>query len=171
MAKCVFRSDRMFGTRVESGLVSLKYMGAGSTETEIENGNVVLLDGLLATDSVIKDREVFKAKTPAADSDASKIAVVAGVELFKDGLAHDLAEYTNEAGKITRGYILHSNDIFSITADGIAADAPAVGNIIELQAGTKLKAVENATSGSTVIGKIIEKSTEDGREYFAILVD
>lgn len=43
----VFRSDLMSGTDVAADLVSVKYMGAGSTETAIDNGCVVKLDGLM----------------------------------------------------------------------------------------------------------------------------
>ena len=39
----IVRTDLMFGTQVNSGLRSFKYMGAGSTETAIDNGNPISL--------------------------------------------------------------------------------------------------------------------------------
>ena len=47
MAYGVVRTDRMYGTDVGAGLVSVKYMGSdGSTATEIQNGSVVKLGDL-----------------------------------------------------------------------------------------------------------------------------
>ena len=68
----VIRTDRMFGTDNRAGLVSVKYMGSGSTETAIENGNIVKLDGLMAD-----EREIYKGVTPAANSKLNEIGIVA----------------------------------------------------------------------------------------------
>lgn len=68
----VVRTDLMSGTDVRSGLVSLKYMGAaGSTPTAIQNGSVVLLDGLLDS-----EREIYKAKDIVTGSETLKEIVL-----------------------------------------------------------------------------------------------
>ena len=109
MAYGVFRSDLMTGTNVGADLVSLKYMGSGSTATAIENGCVVALDGLMTG-----EREVWKAVTPAANTDKNKIVIVASPEVMYDERKKNLDEFINEAGTIARGYIPHSRDIFSV---------------------------------------------------------
>lgn len=164
MAHGVIRLDRMWATENHGGVVSFKY-SPSSTDTAIDNGNVVLLGALSST-----DREVFIAGTPAATSPIDGVVLVTSVETFKDGLKHDLADFENKAGAIARGHRFHSGDIFSLTADCFAS-TPAVDNLVELAAGTKLSPVSSATSGSTVVGKIIEKDTADGRDFFVVLVD
>jgi hypothetical protein len=82
-----------------------------------------------------------------------------------------LDEFINEAGKVCRGYRLHKGDIFSVTKDGLdGVETPAVGNIVELKAGTKLNVVASATSGSTPVGKIIAVDVVGRHTYYAILV-
>lgn len=153
MAYCVVRTDRMHGTENSADLVSVRYSPSG-TNTAIENGNVVLL-GALDT----SNREVYVGATPAANSALSKIALIATPELMADERKKRLDDFRNEAGKISRGYMLRSGDIFSITAAGvtpISGTAPAVGQVVELQADTKLKLVASLTSGSTQVGSVVE---------------
>ena len=166
----IVRTDLMFGTQVNSGLRSFKYMGAGSTETAIDNGHVVKLDSIIVdSEGKVNDREVWKAVTPAADTALNDLVLVAGVELHYDERKHALKEYTNEAGKIVRGYVLHSNDIFSVTAEALdgVTDQTAVGAGIELQASTKLKV--NASAASP-IAKLIDIEVIDGVKYYVIEV-
>lgn len=171
MAYAVIRTDRMYGTAVAPNLVSLKYMGAGTTtqntvETEIENGNVVKLVGLM-TD----EREVYKGVTPAANTALGDIVLVAAPEVLYDERKKNLDEFINEAGKVIRGYRLHEHDIFSVTAEALSAAATiAVGNVVELQAGTKMKVVASATSGSTKVGEIIAIEQAGRYTYYVIEV-
>lgn len=166
MAKyAVVRTDNMFGTDVRAGLVSLKYMGAeGSTPTEIQNGSVVLLDSLMEG-----EREVFKAKDPTGNEAMKDIALVASPEVMYDERKRNLDEFVNETGKIARGYHLHNGDFFSVTAEALDG-SPSVGNVVELQAGPKLKVVGSATSGKTTIGTIHAIETAGRYKYYVVKV-
>lgn len=172
----VVRTDNMFGTDVRAGLVSIKYIvttGSGTdqdpyvhTPTEIENGNVLkvgpLMDG---------EREIFEGSAPAANTELKDVVLVATPELMYDERKHNLDDFINEAGKPCRGYRLHKGDIFSVTAEALTAAADIeVGNIVELQAGTKLKVVSSPTNNSTQVGKVIHIETVGRYTYYAILV-
>ena len=160
----VVRTDNLRGTDVRAGLVSIKYI-VSNTETAIENGNVLLVGPLMDG-----EREIFQGSAVAADSPLSKVVLIATPELMYDKV--DLTEFINPAGKPCRGYYLHSGDIFSVTKEALAgAAAPAVGNVVELAAGTKLNVAASATSGSTAVGKIIAIDTVGRLTYYAIQVD
>jgi hypothetical protein len=152
MAYAIFRSDLMWATKNPAGIVNLKYSPSG-TDTPIENGNVVLL-GNLDTN----ERDVFIASTPAANSAIGSIAIVAEPEVNVDEREKNLNQFRNPAGAVVRGYKLHSGDMFSVTSDAVTpiiGTAPAANQIVELQAGTKLKLVTTPTSTSTQIGTVI----------------
>lgn len=160
----VIRTDLMSGTDVAADLVSLKYMGSGAAAAEIDNGCVVKLDGLMSG-----EREVWKAVTPAADTSLDQIAIVATPEVMYDERKRNLDEYVNEADSIARGYIPRSRNIFSVTADVLdAAVAITVGNIVELQAGVKLKVVASATASATTVGEIIAIERAGRYTYYVI---
>lgn len=166
MAYAVVRTDKMIGTDVRSELVSVRYQPS-DVPTDIENGNVVKL-GALETGS----REIYKGDTPAADDDITAIVLVATPEVMYDERKRNLDEFINEAGTIARGYRLHKHDIFSVTKEALdGAETPKVGDVVELKAGTKLNvkaAATGATSGSTVIGSIIDKNIVGRYTYYAI---
>lgn len=169
MAKhAVVRTDLMDGTDVKGQLVSVKYMGAdGATPTEIDNGNVLKIESFIDG-----EREVYAGVTPAADTAITDIVLVASVEVMYDERKKNLDEYVNEADKICRGYRLRHGNIFSVTKealDGVAS--PAVGNIVELKAGTKFNVAASATSNSTQVGKIIEIENTGRYTYYAIKID
>lgn len=167
MAHGVIRTDNMLGTTVGTHLVSFKYQPSG-TDTAIDNGNVVLIGDLLTG-----EREVHKADTPAKNSALGKIAIVASVEVMYDEHKKNLDDYYNEAGKICRGFYLHSKDVFSVTADAldIGSDVtPAVGSIVELIAGTKLSVVATLTQGSTQVGTIVEIQKSGRYTYYTIQI-
>lgn len=163
----VIRTDLMSGTDVAADLVSLRYMGAdGETETAIDNGCVVKLDGLMAG-----EREVWKGVTPAANTPIDQIAIVASVEMMYDERKKNLEDYFNEEGKICRGYIPRSRNIFSVTAEALnigASVTAGVGSLVELMAGEKLNVVATATTGSTQIGKIIAVEKAGRYTYYVI---
>ena len=172
MAKyAVVRTDKLWGTDDRAGMASAKYMGSGSAATAIENGNVVKLSELLAIDATAGtyEREIYKAVTPAANDSLEVIGLVATPEVMYDETKKDLELFRNEAGEIARVYRLHHGDIFSVTAEAIQGTASR-GSIIELQAGTKLKAVSSATSGSTTIGKCIEVAPAGKYTFYVIEV-
>lgn len=165
MAYGVVRTDNMFGTDVRAGLVSIKYIVDGA-ETAIENGNVLKVGALMAG-----EREIFAGAAPAANDALNEIVLIASPEVMYDERKRNLDEFINEAGKACRGYRLHNGDIFSVTKDALdGVDAPAVGNVVELKAGTKLNVAATATSGSTVVGKIIAVDVVGRYTYYAILV-
>ena len=167
MAYGVVRTDKMMATDVRSMLESVKYMGAGSTATAIDNGNVVKLDGSLMTG----EREIKKGVTPAANDALDAIVLIASPEVMYDERKRNLDEFQNEAGKVCRGYHLHSGDIFSVTKDALdGAATPAVGNVVELKAGIKLNVAASATGGSTVVGKIIAVDVVGRYTYYVIQV-
>lgn len=168
----VVRTDDMAGTDVRALMESVKYMGSGSTATAIDNGNVVKVDGTLMTG----EREVLKGVTPDANTAISEILLIASPELMYDERKRNLDEFQNEAGAICRGYRLHSGDIFSVTADALAfntdeATDGKVESIVELKAATKLNVkVTSATSGSTVVGKVVAKDVVGRYTYYVIRV-
>ncbi len=159
----VIRTDRMYGTDVGANLVSVKYMGAGTTETAIDNGCVVKLDGLMEG-----EREIFKGVTPEAGTPATKIAIIATPEVMYDERKKNLDEYENEAGTVCRGYIPHSGDIFSVTKEDLDASGDiAVGNTVEVQADVKLKVSASATNA---LGKVIAIEKAGRYTYYVIQV-
>lgn len=169
MAYAVVRTDKLTGTDDRARLVSVRYQPVDSTSnenvaTEIENGNFVLLAGL--EDGA---REIYVGVEPTASSALTEVVLIASPEVMYDERKKSLDEFINVAGKAARGYRLHSNDIFSVTADALDG-TPAKGKIVELQGDTKAKVVASATSGSTVIGKIIDVNVVGRYTYYAIEV-
>lgn len=164
----VVRTDLMFSTDARSGLVTVEYMGSdGATPTDIDNGNVVLLDKLADGES-----EIFIGKDVEAGSVFNDVALIATPEVMYDERKRNLDEYVNEAGDVSRGYRLHNGDIFAVTKDALTGEeTPAVGNVVELEAGTKLKISKAATEGSTTIGNILSVEKEGRYTYYTILVN
>lgn len=162
----VVRTDKMFGTDNRAGLCSVRYQDAEGKYLEIQNGSVLLLNGL-EKDS----REVYKGVVPTAKSALADIVLVASPEVMYDERLRNLDEYINEAGKISRGYHLHVGDIFGVTKEALAGvEKPAVGNAVELMAGTKFNVAASATSGSTQVGKIIDINVVGRYTYYVIEV-
>jgi len=172
MAYGVVRTDKLMGTDVRSMLESVKYMGSGSTETAIDNGNVVKVDGTLMTG----EREIKKGVTPAATDALDSIVLIATPEVMYDERKRNLDEFRNDAGKICRGYHLHSGDIFSVTADAVAFNTNEstdgkVGSVVELKADIKLNIkTGSATPSSTVVGSVIAIDVVGRYTYYVIQV-
>lgn len=166
----VCRTDLLWATLNGAGLASVEFAtksGSTYTPADLDNGSLVVLDGL-------KDgeREIYHAIAPTASSKIGEIYLVCAPEVMYDERLNDLADFYNEAGTPARGYLLHTGDVFSVTAealDGVTA-ATKAGNIVEAQAGTKAKVVSTATSGSTTIGKIIAVETVGTRKYYVVRV-
>ena len=166
MAHGVVRTDLLSSTDVRSKLTSVRYQPSG-VKAPIDNGNVVLV-GKLENGS----RTVRKGLIPSANSDIKSIALIATPEVEYDEHIHSLKDFFNKPGAICRGYILHKLDVFSVTIDALdASGTPSVGDIAELESGTKIKIVSEATSGSTTIGKIIDVNNVGGLTYYVIQVD
>ena len=168
MAYAVVRTDAMAGTDVRGQLVSVKYMGAdGATPTAIENGNVLKIGALMTG-----EREIYIGGAVAANDKIDDIVLIASPEGVYDERKRNLDDFVNEAGKACRGYHIHSGDTFSVTAEALSGTGtPAVGNIVELAAGTKLAFAASATTGSTKVGRIIAVDVVGRYTYYAIKVD
>lgn len=162
----VVRTDRLLGITNHAGIVSAKYY-VDTTATAIENGNVVKLAGLIDG-----EREIYKAVAPAANTALEEIVLVATPELMYDERKRALDEFINEAGRPVRGYRLHSGDIFSVTAAALSTSLTKIekGNVVELQAGTKLKVTASLTANSTKVGKIADINVVGPYTYYAIEV-
>ena len=164
----VIRTDLMAATDVRGGasLVSVRYQPS-SVKTAIDNGNVVLLNGLETG-----EREIYKGATPAANSPLEDIVIIASPEVMYDERLRNLEDFYNEAGKVARGYHLHQNDVFSVTKDALdGASEPAVSDVVELKAGVKLNVASSLTPSSTRVGTIIAIESEKHRTYYVIKVD
>lgn len=168
MAYAIVRTDLMTGTDDRAHLVSFKYKKSDAL-AEIENGNVVVLNGLYEDEGVIEDREVWEAGDMTAETPVHDLVLVASVETDDDDAYADLAEYINEAGHICRGYRLHSGNVFSVTAEALTG-TPKKGSIIEAAAGTKLAAVDSATGSTTEVGKVIAVEVVNNDTYYVIAV-
>lgn len=165
MTYAVIRTDLMAGTNVASYLRSVKYL-VGTTPTAIENGNVVKLGDLMTG-----EREIFAATAPAANDALGTIAIIATPEVNYDERKKSLTDFINPADAPCRAYIIQKGDIFSVTIDALGGKAaPAVGDVVELAASTKLNIAAAATTGSTVIGKIIAVETAGALTYYVIRV-
>lgn len=154
MAHAILTTSNMMGTHIPSMLVNMKLAA------EVDNGNVVAI-GALADG----EKEAFVASKPTVTTPLTGVALIAAPELFTDERIKNLDQWVNEAGKIVRGYRLHTGDEFGLTADGFDG-TPAIGNAVELQASYKLKTVASATASSTQVGTIIAQDNK----YFIVRV-
>lgn len=162
MAKkyCVVRTDRMYGTDVAPGLRSLRFYGADGKVAEVENGVIAHLEGL--EDG---QREVHKAVAATAGADLTECALIAAPEVMYDERLRNLEDFINEAGKAVRGYILHCNDEFSVTAEGfVGGSVPAMGAEVGIGADGKIDAA------GTGLGKCSHIETVGRYTYYTILV-
>lgn len=171
----VVRTDRMAGTDARNMLISIEYLGAdGATPTAIDNGNVLKVGALVShgtAPDITYEREVFVGAAAAANDAVDDIVLVATPEVMYDERLHNLDDFYNEAGKIARAYRLHKGDIFSVTKEALDGKAvPAIGDVVELKAGTKLNVAASATSGSTQVGKIMAVDVVGRYTYYVVLV-
>ena len=166
MAHAVIRKDRMYGTDVAPALVSLKFVDGNGAFADIDNGNVVKLDGLMTG-----ERELYKAVAPTAGTALSDIVIVGTNEILYDERKKNLDEFFNPAGVAALGYRPHKGDMFGVTAEALDTAAAIVkGDIVELQADTKLKVVKTATNGSTQVGVIADINKAGRYTYYVVEV-
>lgn len=164
MAHAVVRTDKMYGTDNRTGMVSVAI-----TENDgIDNGCVAILGDLVSG-----KREVYAITEPTASSDFNSVVLLDTPEVNSDPRKYALDAHYNKKGDIARAYRLHKGDIFSVTKEALAAsdfDAVAAGDVVELKADYVLNVVSSATSGSTVIGKILGVETAGAHKFFVIEV-
>lgn len=164
MAKhAVLRTDNMDGTVLGEDLVSGKYLPS-DTETDIDNGNVVVIGDL-----VEGEREIRELDTPTASTNLWDCGVTGTPEVMKELPYNTLDEFYNKAGEIVRVYRFKPNKVFSVTREAFTTGVDAqlkVGGIVELMAGTKFNCVASATASTTQVGKIIAVEGE----YYVIQI-
>lgn len=161
----IINTELVTGTDVRSQLRSVRYgtvSGTDFTPKEIQNGSVVTF-----TDEIEPD--LYMAVDPKANTPLKDIVILATPEIMYDERKRNLNEFINEAGDNATGFIPNVNDIFSMTAEGFDG-TPKVGNIVEVQAGTKMKTATAATANSTQIGKIIGTRVREGDTYYRVRV-
>lgn len=159
MAHNVVITDLMAGTDVKSQLRSVIYKVDGEP-TALDNGAIVVVGELIEG-----ERELRNATAPKADSALSTLALVAAPEYA----VNSYDAYFIDKGEAARVYFFNAHDIFSAT-EGCFDKTPAVGDIIEATAGTKMKVVKTATSGSTKIGTVIDTFVENGYTFYSVEV-
>lgn len=154
----MIRTDNLAGTVHGKYLVSIRMTEA------LDNGCIVVPGAYEAG-----AREVRTYTAPEADTPVGKIAILASEEVNKEVTFDTVGGFYNKAGTIARGYILEHGDIFSVTAEAFDA-VPAVGNTIEVKAGTcKLAAAESAT-GATAIGECIAIELDGATTWYVVRV-
>lgn len=146
MNACV-RTDNMAGTTLGKYLVTFK------ASEDIENGCVVAVGKFAAG-----EREIREYSVPTGKEKIGEVAVIATPEVVKDKTYNSLSDFINKKDDLMRGYIIDFADTFSLTKEGFAEGSDfTAGNIVELAAGTKLKAVKTATEGMTQVGVLGEE--------------
>lgn len=158
---CVIRTDLMSGTKQPADLVSLRFYGDNSKPAEVENGVIVKLEGY--EDG---QREVMKAVAAKSSDKLSDCAIVAGVEVMYDERKSNLDEYINEAGKIVRGYIPRSRNMFAVTKEGfVGGTAPSLNGKVGIGEKGKID------SGSTGLGTCVAIEAAGRYTYYVIKLD
>ena len=119
---------------------------------EIENGMVVKIAG-----TIPGEREVLKVVAPEGSENVADLWIVTTPEVDADERKKNLSDFVNEAGQIITIDKLMPNDIFSLTAEGLAGTASAGHNVGLASAGGVKLVVDAATSGmGTVIGTVLD---------------
>ena len=154
------RTDNMMGTRVGTHLVSLRY------ESEIENGNVLMI-GALEEDS----REVREASVPGVATPLRDLALIASVEMIKDRRdnQYDISEFINLPETTLRGYRFAQHDIFSVTPEALnpASADPEVGQFAFINGSTQIQL--GAAASGTTIGRVIAVETESNDQQWIVI--
>lgn len=160
MAYAVVRTDNLSGIIDGARLATVHFYDGNGKAAAIQNGNIITLNG-------IDERGVFKAIAPTANQGLGKLALVATPEIMSDRQYKNLDDFINAAGAEVRVYILHSGDVFSVTAEALDG---TVGNTtvgVEVQAGTKLKVVTSATNA---VADYLGSDVENGYTYYKFRV-
>ena len=157
----IVRLDKMSGTIDGTMLKSVKF------ETEIDNGNIVKLGGLLEG-----EREIYEATVPTAGTAIKELALIAAPEVIADeSRRYGLEDYVNPAKTATRAYRFHSGDIFSVTKECLTvADIEAVAKGWVAVVGDSTKLTLQA-SGSDALGTVIDIETVGNNTFYVIEVN
>ena len=150
-------TNKMQATKA-GNIESVKYYDAQDDPAAIDNGHVLMLDGLDAG-----EREIKRGIAPAAVTD--EVVLVAAPELIYDEQFKadgGLDDFQNEADRPARAYHLYRGDIFSVSDGAINAlgAAPVVGNMVVVDPGETMLvevAPGNIPANAKFIGEIIRK--------------
>ena len=157
----VVRTDLMSGTKQPADLVSFRFYNAEGEVAEIENGAIVELKGYEEG-----EREVMKAVAATSASNLADCAIAVGVEVMYDEREKNLSDYINEAGKIVRGYIPRSRNMFSVTKEGfVGGTVPTKGAAVGIGANGKIDAA------GTGLGKCVAIEATGRYTYYTIQID
>ena len=131
---------------------SAKFYNGSDAPAEIENGMVVKIAG-----TIPGEREVLKVVAPEGSEDVADLWIVTTPEVVADERKKNLSDFVNEAGQIITIDKLMPNDIFSLTAEGLAGTAVAGHKVGLASAGGVKLAVAASESGmGTVIGTVLD---------------
>lgn len=151
----MFRSDAMAGTTLGQYLVSLR------VATEIDNGMLVAVGAL--EDG---QREVKAMAAITADTKVGAIAVLGSEEVDKEKTFDTVGGFTNKVGTIARGYILHDNGAYSVTAEAFDGSVPAKGAKVFAKAGSN----KHHTAGDVEIGVCEAVETDGAITWYVIRI-
>ena len=151
----MFRSDGMAGTTLGQYLVSLR------VATEIDNAMLVAVGAL--EDG---QREVKAMAAITADTKVGNIAVLGSEEVDKEKTFDTVGGFTNKVGTIARGYILHDNGAYSVTAEAFEGGVPAKGAKVFAKAGSN----KHHTAGDVEIGVCEAVETDGATTWYVIRI-
>lgn len=151
----MFRSDAMAGTTLGQYLVSLR------VATEIDNGMLVAV-GTLEDGQ----REVKTMAAITTDTKVGAIAVIGSEEVDEEKTFDTVGEFTNKANSIARGYILHDNGAYSVTAEAFDGAVPAKGGKVYAKAGSN----KHHTAGDVEIGVCEAVETDGATTWYVIRI-
>lgn len=169
MAKhAIVRVDVALGNNamsaVKSAMYYTEYGASTKTEGAIDNANIVELKD----EFVDGDRELWVAVTPTASS--QNLAIVTTPEVDYDERL-TIEDWVNDAGTPIRVHLLSKmvGQVFSATAEAFDK-TPTKGDIVEAQAGTKMKVVKTATANSTQIGVVVDVEDVNGITFYVVRI-
>lgn len=172
MPYSVIRTDLMSGTKQPADLVSIRFCTVDTsgdtpvyTAAAVENGVIAKLVGY--EDG---QREVIRAIAASDDSDLNECVIVAGVEVMYDERKKNLDEYINEAGKITRGYIPRSRNLFSVTKEAFVSATPPTVIGTKLGIGADGKISTSVASQKTELGELVAIENVGRYTYYTIRI-
>lgn len=151
MAYAVVRTDKMYGTDVRAGVVSLFVCSSSEDSQAVENGTIVANMGLRTNAyEHIKESEIYIGQVAQDSDDHSNLILVASPEVMYDERMRNLDEFINEAYVPARGYVIHPHDVFSVTKEAFkGGNVPAVQDELGLYDG-KLYKKENGSFGTCI---------------------
>lgn len=153
----MFRSDAMAGTVMGQYLASLRMT------TALDNGMLVGV-GALETG----EREVKATKAISADTKINEIAVLGTEEVNKEKSFDTVGEFTNEAGTIARGYVLHAGDAYAVTEGAFDGAAPTAGATVYAKAGGNKHTT--TADANVAIGSCEAVETDGATTWYVIRV-